>query len=147
MHLLTHLFLLLREHEYLVIALPELPLQSTDLFLAHVYLVLVCADLKLALFVHLLLFGHEIVHVLGHVLDLLGLCMVDICLSTDLLVTLTDLLLRVLILVTQLSEAITTLGQLDLHIAEGVLQLLVFHFRKSQHLPAFLLSTLVTFHT
>ena len=70
--------------------------------------------------------------------------MINVRLPRDLVVALPDLVLRVLVLTAQLLVGVTGLCQLDLDVPERVLELLVFHLGKTEHLSAFLLRALVT---
>ena len=72
--------------------------------------------------------------------------MINVRLPRDLVVALPDLVLRVLVLTAQLLVGVTGLGQLDLDVPERVLEFLVFHFGKAEHLSALLFRALVTLH-
>ena len=73
--------------------------------------------------------------------------MINVRLPRDLVVALPDLVLRVLVLTAQLLVGVTGLCQLDLDVPERVLELLVFHFGKAEHLSAFFLRALVSLHS
>jgi hypothetical protein len=73
--------------------------------------------------------------------------MIDIGLPGYLLVALLDLLGGVLVLATQLLIRIARLCQLDLDVAQRVLQLLVFNLGQTKHLSALFLSAFVTLYS
>ena len=126
----------------LVVLCLNVPLQSANLLLPHVDFVLVGADLDLLLFVHLLLTQHELVHLLAHVFDLHCLRVVDVGLPVDLLVALLDFVLLLFVGLAELLVVVSGSGQLDLNVADGVLQFSVLHLCQPQHLPCFFLSAL-----
>ena len=72
--------------------------------------------------------------------------MINVRLPRDLVMALPDLVLRVLVLAAQLLVGVTGLGQLDLDVPERVLELLIFHLGKAEHLTALFLRALVTLH-
>lgn len=72
--------------------------------------------------------------------------MINVRLPRYLVVALPDLVLGVLVLTAQLLVGVTGLSQLDLDVPERVLELLVFHFGKAEHLSALFLRTLVPLH-
>ena len=72
--------------------------------------------------------------------------MINVRLPRDLVVALPDLVLRILVLTAQLLVGVTGLSQLDFDVPERVLEFLVFHFGKAEHLSALLFRTLVPLH-
>ena len=73
-------------------------LDAVNFHLAHINLVLVLRDLNLGLVVNLLLRGCNSIKLNTHVLDLLGLGVVDVGRAGDVLVTLFDFCLSGLVL-------------------------------------------------
>jgi hypothetical protein len=118
-------------------------LESVDLFLADIDLVLVSADLELGLLVHFLLRSNEFIHLFAHFFYLLSLGMINIGLTGNLVVAFPNFILCILILATQLLIGVTGLGKLDFDVPERVLEFLIFYLSKAEHLPAFLFGTFV----
>ena len=104
-------------------------------------------DLLLGLLVDLLLGRGNVVKLISHVLDLLGLSRVDVRLTRDVLVALFDLQLCAFIALIEFPLSVLGLGELDLDIPEGVLQLLVLNLAKSEHLTVLDLCTFLSLDT
>jgi hypothetical protein len=73
--------------------------------------------------------------------------MIDIGLSGDLLMAFLNLLGGILILATNLLVCVARLGQLNLYISKGVLQLLVFDLSQAKHLSALFFGSLSSLNT
>jgi hypothetical protein len=69
----------------------------------------------------LLLFGGNSVELVAHVLDLFGLCMVDVSLSRNLLMALLNFFLSSLVLLSHFALCLLGLGELDFNITKGTL--------------------------
>ena len=105
----------------LFILLPELLYLS----FSHVDFVLIGLHLSFALLEHLSLVVGNIIELFAHLGDLFGLGMVDVRLSGYLLLAGLDVRLCILILGGEHLVVLAGLGQLDLHVPERVLELLV----------------------
>lgn len=118
-------------------------LNPIDLHFALVDLNLVLFHLQLRLVVDFLLGISHNVQLLAHVLDLFGLRRVDVRLARDVLVALLDLQLRILVPLVQFPLRVLRLRQLDLDVAERILELLVLDLAETQHLAVLDLGTLL----
>jgi len=101
-HPLSHLLLFSSQSRNLIFTVLKSTLESVDLFLADIDLVLVSADLELGLLVHFLLRSNEFIHLFAHFFYLLSLGMIYVGLTGNLVVALPDLILGIFILATQL---------------------------------------------
>ena len=126
----------MRQLLFAVLLLDEL-FKAVDLHLADVNLVLVLRILNLGGLMELLLASGHSVKLHAHILDLLGLGMIDIGLSRDIAVALLDLSLSILKLLGDVALGLLRLGKLDLDVAERVFQLLVFNLAQAKHLAVF----------
>ena len=120
-------------------------LDAIDFNLTNVNFMLERSQLDLGLVMSLFLRSSNSVKLDAHVLDLLGLSMVDVSLARDVLVALLDLELSSLILFCHFALAILCLGQLDFDVAQRILQFLVLNFAQSQHLAILNLRALLVF--
>jgi hypothetical protein len=109
-------------------------LDTVDFDLTDVNFMLERSQLDFGLVMSLFLGSCNSVKLNAHVLDLLGLGMIDVSLASDVLVALLDLELRSFILFSHFALAILRLGQLDFDVAQRILQFLVLNFAESQHL-------------
>ncbi len=94
-----------------------------------------------------LLRGGHAIQLDAHVLNLLGLRVVNVGLPRDIAVALFDLGLRSLVLLSHVALGLLRLGKLDLHVAQRVLQLLVLDFAQAQHLAILNFCTLLALHS
>ena len=96
--------------------------------LTDVDLVLVLRILDLGGLMQFLLAGSDTVELHAHILNLLGLRVVDVGLPSDVAVALFNLSLGGLIFLGYVALSLLGLGKLDLDIAKGVFELLIFNF-------------------
>ena len=115
--------------------------------LADVDLVLEGGKLHFGFLVSLFLRGSDTIELHAHVFNLLGLRVVDISLPGDVLVALFNLELRGFILLGDIPLRFLRLSQLDLDVAQRVLQFFVFNLAQAQHLAVFHLRALLVLHS
>jgi hypothetical protein len=84
------------DHCNVFFSLIQQSFESINLFFSHINLILIRWNFKLWFLVHFLLAGHKFIHLFSHVFYLLGLSMIDIWLSIDLLMAFLNFLLRFL---------------------------------------------------
>ena len=82
-----------------------------------------------------------------HILNLLGLCMVDVGLTRNVFVALLDFTLCILVLFSNVTLSFFRLRQLNFDVAKRVLEFLVLNLAKSEHLTVFYFRTFLTLHT
>ena len=99
--------------------------QLLYLSLSHINFILIGLHLGFALLEHFSLVICDIVKLLPHLSYLLGLGVVDVRLSSYLLLARLDVGLGILVLRGQHLVVLARFGELDLHVPQGVLQLLV----------------------
>jgi len=109
----------------LVVALLENPLDAVDFLFPFINFRLLLLEGDLGLFVDFLLLRGNPIQLLSHVLDLFGLRVVDVSLTSNLLVALLDLFSCFFVLFSHFPLCLLRFGKLDFNIAEGVLQFLV----------------------
>ena len=117
LHPLIHLNII----PLLLILFPQLLYLS----LSHINFILIGLHLGFALLEHFSLVICDIVKLLPHLSYLLGLGVVDVRLSGYLLLARLDVGLGILVLRGQHLVVLARFGELDLHVPQGVLQLLV----------------------
>ena len=86
--------------------------------LSEVDFVLILLNLVLRLLEHLFLVIGDVVEFLTHLLDLLGLSVVDVALASDLLLTSLDVGGGIFVLFGQFLIVFTTLSKLNLNVSE-----------------------------
>ena len=141
-----HVMLCIQVIQLSVLLLNQL-LDTVYLHLTNIDLILVLQNLNLRLLVHIFLRRGHPIQLHTHILDLLGLCMVDVGLAGNVLVALFDFGLRPLILLGNVALTFLRLSQLYFDVAKRVLQLLVFYLAKAEHLPIFNLSAFLALNT
>ncbi len=142
LHALIHLLVLELVHFYVVALVLVLLLQFLDFLFADVDLVLILLHLQARLLIDLALVVRHVVQLLPELLDVLGLRVVDVGLSGDLLLGRLDVSLGVLVLLSPLLVAFAAFGELDLDVLERVLKFLVLNLCQAEHLSTLFFSAL-----
>ena len=135
------------EEDLLVVGPLEDGLDPVDFTLTLINMNLFLFDFLLVELVNLFLTLGHIVQLFAHILDLLRGCMVNVGLSRDLLVAVLNFFLGVLVLVSHLAQVLLGLGQLNLNVTKGVLELLVLNLAQTEHLSVLDLCALLAFHS